>query len=64
MRLERNRSLGADAREEPMTPADHGTVAELLRLSGFHQICEPGEFKRIASAKTLYHFDVDKEQSY
>ena len=60
----RYRSLGADAQEEQMTPADHDTVAELLRLSGFEQTCKPGEFKRIASAKTLYHFDVDKEQSY
>lgn len=60
----RYRSLGADARKEPMTTEDHGTVAELLRLSGFDQICKSGEFKRIASAKTLYNFDVDKKQSY
>ena len=47
-------SLGADAREEAMTEADVVAVDELLRAA---QIGGSGrEFKRVASARTLYHW--------
>jgi glutamate synthase domain-containing protein 3 len=55
-------SLGVDARIEPMTPMDHAAVAELLTAAG---IARPsGEFKRIASARSLYHWNADANQSY
>ena len=56
------RGLGADAREEPMSRGDVATVAELLeqaRLPG-----DPRQFKRIASARTLYHWNADAGQEY
>lgn len=54
--------LGADAREEPMREADYAKVAELLDRAG---IChDPKEFKRVASARTLYHWNVDADQEY
>ena len=46
--------LGADAREEEMTEADRSAVAALLARAAID--CEPREFKRIASARTLYHW--------
>jgi methylamine---glutamate N-methyltransferase subunit B len=59
------KSLGADAREEPMTPADIEAVAQLLRAAGpaFAGI-EPKEFRRIASARSLYHWNADANQEY
>jgi glutamate synthase domain-containing protein 3 len=56
------RSLGADARFEPMSDRDHAEVAQLLSLSGLSH--KPAEFKRIASAKTLYHWHADANQEY
>lgn len=56
-------SLGADAQEEPMSPADLAKVADLLarsRIAG----PDPKEFKRIASARTLYHWNVEADQEY
>ncbi len=47
-------SLGTDAREEPMQPADLCRVSDLLRKAGRSHA--PEEFKRIASARTLYHW--------
>ncbi len=56
------RSLGADARFEPMTDADRAAVKSLLTAAGLpHQ---PGEFKRVASAKSLYHWHADANQEY
>ena len=55
-------SLGADAREEPMSKADQKEVADLLERAGFD--CAPKEFKRIASAKTLYHWNADALREY
>lgn len=46
--------LGADAREEEMTDADRRQVAELLSRAAIDY--DPREFKRIASARTLYHW--------
>ena len=56
------RSLGADARIEPMTDKDRAVVRELLAAAG---IAPPdGEFKRIASARSLYHWNADANESY
>jgi methylamine---glutamate N-methyltransferase subunit B len=54
--------LGADAREEPFTLADREAVASLLAAAGFE--CDPGEFKRVASARTLYHWNVEHSSHY
>ena len=58
----RIKSLGADAREEPMTAADLAAVAELLGRAGFPYA--PSEFKRVASARSLYHWNADADQEY
>ncbi|MGH7139745.1 MAG: hypothetical protein ACREHD_28730 [Pirellulales bacterium] len=49
--------LGADAREEEMSDTDQRQVADLLARAGFDY--DPREFKRIASARTLYHWHSD-----
>lgn len=54
--------LGADAREEPMTETDRATVAELLERAGIED--DPARFRRVASARTLYHWNADQEQEY
>lgn len=56
------RSLGADARFEPMRESDLAAVASLLELAGFKH--EPREFRRVASARSLYHWNADANQSY
>ncbi len=56
------RSLGADARFEPMSEADYASVADLLTAAGLQH--SPRDFKRIASAKTLYHWNADADQTY
>jgi methylamine---glutamate N-methyltransferase subunit B len=58
----RVRSLGADARFELMTDADHIAVANLLTCADM--AFDPAEFKRIASAKSLYHWHADADQEY
>jgi glutamate synthase domain-containing protein 3 len=56
------RSLGADARIEPMSDADTAAVDVLLEAAG---ISHPAsEFKRVASAKNLYHWHADAKQEY
>jgi glutamate synthase domain-containing protein 3 len=56
------RSLGADARFEAMTDTDRAAVKGLLAQSG---IChDAAEFKRVASAKSLYHWHADADQEY
>ena len=56
------RSLGADARFEPMAEADYAAVRELLGKAGlFH---DPKSFQRVASAKGLYHWNSDANQEY
>ena len=54
--------LGADAREEPMTAEDVQRVAALLECSGLP--VETSGFKRIASARSLYHWHADAEHEY
>ncbi len=56
------KSLGADAQIEPMLEADYLVVGELLDKSGFSS--NPKEFKRVASAKQLYHWNADAQQEY
>jgi glutamate synthase domain-containing protein 3 len=54
--------FGADAREEPMAEHDYASVEELLTRAGFN--CNPRDFKRVASARTLYHWNPDANQEY
>ena len=55
-------SLGADAREEPMQDDDRTVVAGLLEAAGVDR--PAGDFRRIASARTLYHWNADARQEY
>lgn len=55
-------SLGADARFEPMGDADYAAVGEMLDRAGFTH--DPRTFKRVASAKSLYHWNADANQEY
>ncbi len=56
------RSLGADARFEDMSEPDYNAVRELLARAGFNH--DAREFKRVASAKNLYHWNADANQEY
>ena len=56
------RSLGADARFEPLGAADQAALTELLKTAGF--LYEPREFRRVASARALYHWNADANQEY
>ncbi|MFI4889924.1 MAG: protein glxC [Steroidobacterales bacterium] len=56
------RSLGADARFEPMAERDQANVAQLLSQAGLAY--KPSEFRRVASAKSLYHWHADANQEY
>jgi glutamate synthase domain-containing protein 3 len=56
------RSLGADARFEPMEQKDYEAVQGLLAAAGFHH--DAREFRRVASAKALYHWNADSNQEY
>jgi glutamate synthase domain-containing protein 3 len=55
-------SLGADAREEPMGDADCSAVETLLSRADIS--LPPRDFKRIASARSLYHWNVEAKQEY
>ena len=54
--------LGADAREEEFTAADLKIVAELLVRAGF--VHDARGFKRIASARSLYHWNAAHSSHY
>jgi glutamate synthase domain-containing protein 3 len=56
------KSLGADARVEPMIAQDHDRLGALLKRAGFGH--DPKEFQRVASARTLYHWNADADQEY
>lgn len=56
------KSLGADAHEEPMTEADYAAVGELLTAAGLGH--DPREFRRVASMRSLYHWNADANQEY
>lgn len=55
-------SLGADAQEEEMQAADHEVVRQLLTTAAFEY--DPEEFKRVTSARSLYHWNADAHQEY
>ncbi len=55
-------SFGADAQEEEMQDKDYERVAQLL--SDAEMDCEAKEFKRVASARSLYHWNADVHQEY
>lgn len=54
--------LGADARIEDMQDADYLAVSELLSRAGFDY--DPKTFRRVASARSLYHWNADHFQEY
>jgi glutamate synthase domain-containing protein 3 len=54
--------LGADAQQEPMTEADVMCVGRLLDQAGFRH--DPRAFKRVVSARTLYHWNSEVHQEY
>lgn len=56
-------NLGADARVEEMTQQDVDTVRDLVQRTGLDHI-DPENVKRVASAKTLYHFSGMKERKF
>lgn len=55
-------SLGTDAQEEPMEPADHAIVEKLLTAGGFQYSSR--EFRRIGSARKLYHWHAGAADHY
>ena len=55
-------SLGADAREEQRSEEAPSTLAGLLARSGLDH--DPEEFKRVASARKLYHWNSEHDQEY
>ena len=55
-------SLGADAREEPLEEVDVIRLDELLDRA--QMAAKPRDFKRIASARSLYHWHEDAHQEY
>ena len=56
------RSLGADAEVQPMTAADIDAVTSLLAAAGIKHAAS--EFKRVGSARKLYHWNADANQEY
>jgi glutamate synthase domain-containing protein 3 len=54
--------LGADAQEEPMQDSDYAKLRELLDRAGFDH--DPREFKRVASARSLYHWNAEHFTEY
>ena len=45
-----------------MTERDYATVAELLAAAGLDH--DPKEFRRVASMRSLYHWNADANQEY
>jgi glutamate synthase domain-containing protein 3 len=58
----RIKSLGADAQVEDMTEDDYVTVGALLQQAHFPY--DPSEFKRVASMRSLYHWNANAYQAY
>ena len=55
-------SLGADAREEPMQKSDFDKIKALLERAQI--AADIKNFKRVASGRTLYHWNVEADQEY
>lgn len=56
-------SLGADARVEETSDDDVAVVKHLVEAAGFDHV-SPEDVTRVASARTLYHFDALKDHRY
>jgi glutamate synthase domain-containing protein 3 len=56
------RSLGADAQFEPMAEQDHATLAQLLSTAQLSH--RTSEFRRVASARQLYHWNANANLEY
>ena len=56
------KSLGADARFEPMSAADIAALTTLLRDAQMDH--DPASFRRVASARQLYHWNADAGHHY
>jgi glutamate synthase domain-containing protein 3 len=57
--------LGADAREESMTEGDRAAVVELLARAGITEgPRNVGKFRKITSARGLYHWNSANHSSY
>ena len=56
-------SLGADAREEELTDEDVLEVKRLVARTGFDHI-DPAAVRRVASARSLYHFSTRHHGAY
>lgn len=56
------KSLGADAQIEPLGAADISALTGLLAAAGLSH--KPEDFKRVASARSLYHWNADADQTY
>jgi len=56
------KSLGADAQIEPLGEADISALTGLLAAAGLSH--KPEDFKRVASARSLYHWNADADQTY
>ena len=54
--------LGADARQEPMTDEDRAALGSLLARADWDDPLD--EFKRVASARQLYHWNAAHHKSY
>jgi methylamine---glutamate N-methyltransferase subunit B len=55
-------SLGADARYEEMTADDFTALEALLGRAGFRH--DVRSFRKVASARSLYHWNADANQEY
>lgn len=59
------KSLGADAQIEPLRESDIEALKELFAAAGEKFADQnPKDFKRVASAKSLYHWNADANQEY
>jgi len=56
-------ALGADAQIEELTEDDVATVQRVISIAGFDHITA-GDVTRVASARTLYHFDTANSSAY
>jgi glutamate synthase domain-containing protein 3 len=56
------RSFGADAQLQPMAAEDVAAVTSLLAAAGLDYPVR--DFKRVGSARTLYHWNADANQEY
>jgi glutamate synthase domain-containing protein 3 len=54
--------LGADAQEEPMTETDFAELGRLLERAGID--LAPATFKRVGSARRLYHWNSEHVRAY